>query len=65
MMEGGGTLVVEGTGAWRGAGHVAVLFDSDADLLVFHAYDGTSGQPFLQISTMVWKNGWPRAGPLR
>jgi arabinan endo-1,5-alpha-L-arabinosidase len=65
MMEGGGTLVMEGTGAWRGAGHVAVLFDSDADLLVFHAYDGTTGQPFLQISTMVWENGWPRAGRLR
>jgi hypothetical protein len=32
---------------------VAVLFDSDADLLVFHAYDGTTGKPFLQISTMV------------
>jgi len=64
MMEGGGTLVVEGIGAWRGAGHVAVLFDSDADLLVFHAYDGTTGKPFLQISTMVWEGGWPRAGRL-
>jgi len=64
MMEGGGTLVVEGIGAWRGAGHVAVLFDSDADLLVFHAYDGTTGKPFLQISTMVWEDGWPRAGRL-
>ena len=60
MMEGGGTLVVEGIGAWRGAGHVAVLFDSDADLLVFHAYDGTTGKPFLQISTMVDDQRWAR-----
>ena len=64
MMEGGGSLVVEGTGAWRGAGHVAVLFDSDADLLVFHAYDGTTGRPALQISTLTWEDGWPRAGRL-
>jgi arabinan endo-1,5-alpha-L-arabinosidase len=65
MAQGGGTLLLEGTDAWRGPGHVAVLFDADADLLVFHAYDGTTGRPTLQISTMVWENGWPRVGSLR
>lgn len=59
MMEGGGTVLVEGTEAWRGPGHPAVLFDSDADLLVFHAYDGTTGRPTLQISTIAWDHGWP------
>jgi arabinan endo-1,5-alpha-L-arabinosidase len=65
MAQGGGTLLLEGTGGWRGPGHVAVLSDSDADLLVFHAYDGTTGRPTLQISTMVWEDGWPRVGQLR
>jgi arabinan endo-1,5-alpha-L-arabinosidase len=59
MMEGGGTLLLEGTEAWRGPGHPAVLFDSGADLLVFHAYDGTTGRPTLRISTMSWERGWP------
>ena len=38
--------------------------DGGGSLLVFHAYDGTTGQPFLQISTMVWEDGWPRAARL-
>lgn len=65
MMQGGGTLLTEGTDAWRGPGHVAVLLERDADLLVFHAYDGTTGRPTLQISTMVWEGGWPRVGRLK
>jgi len=65
MMEGGATLVLEGAEAWRGPGHQAVLFDSDADLLVFHAYDAATGRPTLQISTMVWEEGWPRVGQLK
>ena len=35
------------------------------DLLVFHAYDGTTGRPALQISTIVWEEGWPRVGELK
>jgi arabinan endo-1,5-alpha-L-arabinosidase len=65
MMEGGGTLLLEGGEAWRGPGHQAVLFDSSADLLVFHAYDAATGRPRLQISTMVWEDGWPRVGQLK
>jgi arabinan endo-1,5-alpha-L-arabinosidase len=40
------------------------MMDGGGSLLVFHAYDGTTGQPFLQISTMVWEDGWPRAARL-
>jgi len=65
MPEGGGTLVLEGAEAWRGPGHQAVLSDANADLLVFHAYDGAAGRPTLQISTMVWEHGWPRVGRLK
>jgi len=65
MLEGGGTLVIEGAEKWRGPGHPAVLLDADADLLVFHAYDATTGRPSLHISTMAWEDGWPRAGRLR
>jgi arabinan endo-1,5-alpha-L-arabinosidase len=64
-MEGGGTVILEGAETWRGPGHQAVLFDADADLLVFHAYDAATGRPTLQISTMAWEDGWPRAGALK
>jgi arabinan endo-1,5-alpha-L-arabinosidase len=64
MMEGGGTLVLEGTEAWRGPGGQSVLLDGSRDLLIFHAYHGESGRPALQISTLTWEDGWPRAGKL-
>lgn len=65
MMEGGGTLVIEATeGAWRGAGHEAVLQEGNRDCLVFHAYDAATGRSHLQISTMVWEDGWPRVASL-
>jgi arabinan endo-1,5-alpha-L-arabinosidase len=64
MMEGGATLLMEGNERWRGPGGQSIVQDPSGDLLVFHAYDGTTGRPFLQISTMAWENGWPRVGAL-
>jgi arabinan endo-1,5-alpha-L-arabinosidase len=64
MMEGGGSLVLAGTASWPGVGHEAVLADSGSDYLVFHAYDAATGRPRLQISTMVFEDGWPRVGRL-
>jgi arabinan endo-1,5-alpha-L-arabinosidase len=64
MMEGGGTLLLEGTAVWRGPGGQSVLLDPTGNLLAFHAYEGTTGRPVLQISTLVWEDGWPRLGTL-
>jgi arabinan endo-1,5-alpha-L-arabinosidase len=65
MTAGGGTRLTNGTSLWRGPGHEAVLLQKDGpDLMLFHAYDGTTGKPFLQISTIAWENGWPEVAAL-
>jgi arabinan endo-1,5-alpha-L-arabinosidase len=65
LTEDGGTSVIgAATPNWRGAGHQTVFHDAGRDYLVFHAYDGRTGQSRLQISTMVWEGGWPRVASL-
>lgn len=61
LMEGGGTLVLEGGGRWAGPGHCAVLRTKEGDKLVYHAYDTEwRGTPTLRISNLVWdREGWP------
>jgi arabinan endo-1,5-alpha-L-arabinosidase len=62
MTQGGGTLLLGPNKRWLGPGGESVLRESDgSDIIVFHAYDSTTGRPSLQISTLVWKDGWPVA----
>jgi len=60
MLDGGGTALLTGNGRWFGPGGESVLQQKDGDIVVFHAYDSTTGQPYLQISTIAWVNGWPK-----
>lgn len=61
MLEGGGTELLTANSRWIGPGGASVLQDPAGDYIVFHAYDATTGAPALQISTLVWKDGWPHA----
>jgi len=64
MLQGGGTLVVEGGPRWKGPGHNSILNDNGAYYLVHHAYDAENrGMPRLHIRPMTWtQDGWPIAG---
>lgn len=64
MADGGGTLVLEGQGRFRGPGHNAVLQDEDGNWLVHHFYDAEArGRPTLQIRPLTWDAAdWPIAG---
>ena len=60
MLDGGGTLIINGTPRWKGTGHQAVLQESDETLLIYHAYDAqANGVPTLRISPLEWEDGWP------
>jgi arabinan endo-1,5-alpha-L-arabinosidase len=61
MMQGGGTLLLQGNQHWLGPGGESLLQQKDGDIIVFHAYDAKTGRPSLQISTLGWKDGWPSA----
>jgi arabinan endo-1,5-alpha-L-arabinosidase len=72
MTDGGGTLVLESSGRWRGPGHNSVLTTAQGQWLVYHTYDlhnlGTihslywSGRR-LQLRPLTWtKDGWPIIG---
>lgn len=61
MMDGGGTPVLIGNSRWVGPGGESVLSQKNGDIIVFHAYDAHTGAPSLQISSIVWVKGWPKA----
>jgi arabinan endo-1,5-alpha-L-arabinosidase len=61
MLEGGGSLLITGNHRWFGPGGESVLMQKQGDIIVFHAYDATTGNPWLQISKISWENGWPKA----
>jgi arabinan endo-1,5-alpha-L-arabinosidase len=61
MLDGGGTQLLWPNARWLGPGGESILQRPEGDILVFHAYDASTGKPALQISTLTWKDGWPHA----
>src|ERR1700722_18114633 len=60
MLDGGGTALLLGNSRWFGPGGESVLRQKDEEIIVFHAYEGTTGHAYLQISTIAWIDGWPK-----
>lgn len=64
MMQGGGTLVLEGNDNWVALGHNAAYTFEGRDWLVFHAYEtADDAKQKLRILPMNWDEGWPVVDP--
>jgi arabinan endo-1,5-alpha-L-arabinosidase len=62
MMQGGGTPLLSANERWLGPGGQSVFMNPTGDgIIVFHAYDAHTGMPALQVSTLLWRDGWPQA----
>lgn len=63
MLDGGGTLLVEGGGDYRGPGHNAVIFSGDRAYNAYHAYRADDGAPELRVAALAFDaDGWPVSG---
>jgi arabinan endo-1,5-alpha-L-arabinosidase len=67
MMNGGGTLLVQGNAQWAGPGHNAILFTGNRAYNIYHAYIesglANAGASRLRIAELVWDaQGWPISG---
>jgi arabinan endo-1,5-alpha-L-arabinosidase len=60
MLNSGATLLLQSGDRWRGPGGQSVYRDGSSDLIVYHAYDASTGKPFLQIGRLQWNAGWPQ-----
>ena len=77
LEDGGGTPFLDANTRWLGPGGESLLMSPGSkdpaskdpasrdpgakDLIVFHAYDATTGKPSMQISTITWTGDWPEA----
>lgn len=64
MLEGGGTLVLEGNDDWVALGHNAAYTFEGRDWLVFHAYEtADDAKQKLRIIPVEWEDDWPVVDP--
>lgn len=66
LLDGGGSVLLEGGPRWKGPGSNDVLQQGDQSYSFYFAYDADNdGKTSLRLSTLAWdEEGWPRsAGP--
>jgi arabinan endo-1,5-alpha-L-arabinosidase len=70
LLQGGGTLLVQGDDTWHGPGHSAVIFTQGRAYNVYHAYYAAANTSayrkdasYLRVSELAWdEQGWPVSG---
>jgi arabinan endo-1,5-alpha-L-arabinosidase len=63
MLDGGGSPLLAGAHGWAAGGGQSFLrstMSRNVSTMVLHAYDGVSGDPFMQLVSIAWGvDGWP------
>lgn len=61
MMQGGLTVILQGSGQWLAPGGASVYTDPEqGDLLIFHALKPSeNGASYQWVKSMQWSNDWP------
>jgi len=65
MMNGGGTVLIEGDSNWGAPGGGTAFIDAGNgdSLIIFHAHNlAKSGHPYQWLKKLDWLNGWPIIG---
>lgn len=65
MMNGGGTVLLEGNTTWNAPGGGTAYMDASTgeSLLIFHAQRlSQSGKPYQWLKKLEWQNDWPVIG---
>lgn len=65
MMNGGGTVLLEGNASWNAPGGGTAYLDEESgdSLLIFHAQDlNNHGTPHVWVKQLSWANDWPSFG---
>ncbi len=62
LLDGGGTLLMQGGGRWSAVGHNAVVKIGETDYLLCHGYDSEDeGKPKLILLPLLWEEElWPQ-----
>jgi len=64
MVDGGGTILLQGNATWGAPGGQTAYIDAaDGDLIVFHALNlQENGLDYLFVRSLTFSNGWPVIG---
>lgn len=65
MLDGGGTVLLEGNAAWNAPGGGTAYMDASTgeSLLIFHAQNlSEAGAPYQWLKKLEWVNDWPVIG---
>jgi arabinan endo-1,5-alpha-L-arabinosidase len=63
MMNGGGTLLVQGNSTWTAPGHNALLVTAGGAYSIYHALNSNHANPTLRIAELrLDADGWPVSG---